>query len=343
MKPVICLIAPTASGKTALAYELFDTGNYALISVDSALIYRDMDIGTAKPSRDELARYPHALVDIIDPDQSYSVAQFVADAAAQITAAHVQGKTPLLVGGTMMYYMALLQGIGNLPPTDPAIRERLNTRLQQEGIAPLYEELRRIDPPTAERLKPNDRQRIGRALEVYWQTGKPLSVWHTLPNHALADNPTQAWQIFAVLPERAWLHARIEQRLGQMWQAGLLAEVIALCQRYALHADLPSMRSVGYRQVWQFLQTVAPEVLINDVAKQAAGLTSPARLANQLSQSTDTHTQAAYQAMQHQALYATRQLAKRQYTWLRKLNQLNLAPQHRLHTLTDVQQMRAYI
>jgi len=340
MQPVICLIAPTASGKTALAYELFDTGNYALISVDSALIYRDMDIGTAKPSRDELAHYTHALVDIIDPDHSYSVAQFVADADGQIAAAHAQGKTPLLVGGTMMYYMALLQGIGNLPPTDPVIREQLNTRLQQEGIEPLYAELRRIDPPTADRLKPNDRQRIGRALEVYWQTGKPLSVWHAEPNHALADNPAQAWQIFAVLPDRAWLHARIEQRLTQMWQAGLLVEVIALCQRYDLHADLPSMRSVGYRQVWQFLQTVAPEVLTGDWAKLAD---SPTSLANQLRQSTDPTTQAAYQTMQDQALYATRQLAKRQYTWLRKLNQLNLAPQHRLYTLADVQQMRDFL
>lgn len=293
MQKVICLIAPTASGKTALAYELYQTGDYYLISVDSALIYRDMNIGTAKPSADELLQYPHALVDIINPDETYSVAQFINDVKREIDFAHSIQKTPLLVGGTLMYYIALLDGINDIPATLPTTRQTVNTMIVEQGIENIYQYLCQIDPQLAEKLKPNDSQRIGRAVEVFLQTGKPLSHWQTLPNQALADNPNQYWQIFVLTPDRAWLHTRIEQRLQIMWEQGFEQEVIMLQKKYNLHPNMPSMRCVGYRQVWDFLEKLQknPEIDIN----------------------------ATRQIMKNQALYATRQLAKRQYTWIRKL------------------------
>ena len=338
---VICLIAPTASGKTALAYELYDTGRYHLISVDSALIYRDMNIGTAKPTAEELQQYPHALVDIIDPDQSYSVAQFVNDAKREIDFAHAQGKTPVLVGGTLMYYMALLEGMNDIPATDPTIRQQVMAMIEVEGIESLHQYLASVDPITASRLNPTDTQRVGRAVEVYKQTGRALSDWHAQPLTALADNPKQHWYILAVMPDRAWLHERIALRLEMMWQQGLIEEVVALTQKYRLHPDMPSMRCVGYRQVWDYLVNIQAEntndgVIGSEIDKQATTFSLPIVYSNE--------NIVARQAMENQALYATRQLAKRQYTWMRKLvSHPRLQQRHNLQQLPTVEQAKAYI
>ena len=313
---VICLIAPTASGKTALAYELYETGKYHLISVDSALIYRDMNIGTAKPTREELAHYPHALVDIISPEQSYSVAQFVSDVDYHINLAHQQNKTPVLVGGTMMYYMALIQGINDIPATLPEIRQQVTQLIAEQGIEQLHAYLTQVDPMLGKQLKTTDTQRIGRAVEIYLQTGKPLSAWQNQPARALADNPHQRWQILAVMPDRDWLHKRIALRLDIMWQQGFLQEVIALRQRYHLTADLPSMRCVGYRQAWDFLEKIQNTTLFTYDNNKENFHDDVARF---LLNTHSSPIQDYRQTMQNEALYATRQLAKRQYTWMRKL------------------------
>lgn len=313
---VICLIAPTASGKTALAYELYETGKYRLISVDSALIYRDMNIGTAKPTREELANYPHALVDIISPEQSYSVAQFVSDVDYHINLAHQQNKTPVLVGGTMMYYMALIQGINDIPATLPEIRQQVTQLIAKQGIEQLHAYLTQVDPILAKQLKTTDTQRIGRAVEIYLQTGKPLSAWQNQPARALADNPNQRWQVLAVMPDRDWLHKRIALRLDIMWQQGFLQEVIALRQRYHLRADLPSMRCVGYRQAWDFLEKIQNTTLFTYDNNEEYFHDDVARF---LLNTHSSPIQDYRQTMQNEALYATRQLAKRQYTWMRKL------------------------
>lgn len=313
---VICLIAPTASGKTALAYELYETGKYRLISVDSALIYRDMNIGTAKPTREELAHYPHALVDIISPEQSYSVAQFVGDVDYHINLAHQQNKTPVLVGGTMMYYMALIQGINDIPATLPEIRQQVTQLIAEQGVEQLHAYLTQVDPILAKQLKTTDTQRIGRAVEIYLQTGKPLSAWQNQPARALADNPHQRWQILAVMPDRDWLHKRIALRLDIMWQQGFLQEVIALRQRYHLTADLPSMRCVGYRQAWDFLEKIQNTTLFTYDNNKENFHDDVARF---LLNTHSSPIQDYRQTMQNEALYATRQLAKRQYTWMRKL------------------------
>ena len=313
---VICLIAPTASGKTALAYELYETGKYRLISVDSALIYRDMNIGTAKPTREELAKYPHALVDIISPEQSYSVAQFVSDVDYHINLAHQQNKTPVLVGGTMMYYMALIQGINDIPATLPETRQQVTQLIAEQGIEQLHAYLTQVDPILAKQLKTTDTQRIGRAVEIYLQTGKPLSAWQNQPARALADNPHQRWQILAVMPDRDWLHKRIALRLDIMWQQGFLQEVIALQQQYHLRADLPSMRCVGYRQVWDFLEKIQNTTLFTYDNNEE---NFPDNLARFLLNTHSSPIEDYRQTMQNEALYATRQLAKRQYTWMRRL------------------------
>ena len=313
---VICLIAPTASGKTALAYELYETGKYRLISVDSALIYRDMNIGTAKPTREELANYPHALVDIISPEQSYSVAQFVSDVDYHINLAHQQNKTPVLVGGTMMYYMALIQGINDIPATLPETRQQVTQLIAEQGIEQLHAYLTQVDPILGKQLKTTDTQRIGRAVEIYLQTGKPLSAWQNQPARALADNPHQRWQILAVMPDRDWLHKRIALRLDIMWQQGFLQEVIALRQQYHLTADLPSMRCVGYRQAWDFLEKIQNTTLFTYDNNEE---NFPDNLARFLLNTHSSPIEDYRQTMQNEALYATRQLAKRQYTWMRKL------------------------
>ncbi|WP_230658958.1 tRNA (adenosine(37)-N6)-dimethylallyltransferase MiaA [Psychrobacter sp. I-STPA10] len=331
---VICLMAPTASGKTALAYELYDTGRFELISVDSALVYKDMNIGTAKPSQQELQQYPHHLVDIIDPTQQYSVANFVDDVQCLVQQIHERGKLPLLVGGTMMYYMALFQGLSNIPETDPVIRQKVEERVQTDGIEALYGYLAQIDSNIAQRLQPTDTQRITRAVEVYMQTGKPLSVWQNSPKKALADNPKQQWHGLAVLPDRAWLHKRIAQRLEIMWQQGLVEEVISLLHKYPLLQDKPSMRCVGYRQVIDYLYKINhPAVLQFTKIGEDKRSILPDKISIYSTISIDTTFLApncnskqkdlACQDMKNQALYATRQLAKRQYTWLRKLNKLD--------------------
>ena len=335
---VVCLMAPTASGKTALAYELYDTGRYELISVDSALIYRDMNIGTAKPTAAELARYPHHLVDIIDPMQSYSVADFVTDVARLIDTCHQNGKIPLLVGGTMMYYMALLEGLSPVPDSDDNIRQQVEAWRQSEGIQTLYEYLGKVDPVCQQRLQPTDTQRITRAVEVYLQTDTPISEWQRQPKSALSHNKNQQWHAITIMPDRAWLHQRIAQRLDIMWHEGLVAEVIGLLERYPLTPNLPSMRCVGYRQVLEYLVQIKHPVFEQSHLDRAqfyaafAPVEVPSQV--QVTQGNDILTAAqkpkpnntpealACYHMQNKALYATRQLAKRQYTWLRKLNQL---------------------
>lgn len=335
---VVCLIAPTASGKTALAYELYDTDNFELISVDSALIYRDMNIGTAKPTADELKRYPHHLVDIIDPTQSYSVAQFVQDVSLLIDQVHKNGKIPLLVGGTMMYFMALIDGISAVPDSDDAIRNRVEAWRQSEGIGALYNYLAQVDPITHQRLKPNDTQRITRAVEVYLQTKTPMSTWQQQPKSALANHPNQDWHIFAIMPDRAWLHERIQLRLDIMWQDGFIDEVLELLRRYPLTPNMPSMRAVGYRQVLeylvvtnhsifdlphldkaQFYQAFAAQNFDFDLEKSHSKLFQKDQA---LLPKKDLQNAVACHQMQNKALYATRQLAKRQFTWLRKLTSL---------------------
>lgn len=286
--PVICLMGPTASGKTALACELYDTGRFELVSVDSALVYQGMDIGTAKPTSDELLDYPHHLINILTPDQVYSAASFIEDVIELIVKIHARGKIPLLVGGTMLYFRSLLQGMAQgLPASDPVVRAAIEAEAAQLGWHDIHRQLALVDPRAAEKFMPSDRQRLLRALEVYRLTGHAISDLH--------DQQTfQPWpfrfKLFALVPDRPWLHQRIELRLQQMWQQGFLEEVQLLKADSRLHAELPSMRSVGYRQAWQYLDLSAP-------------------------------SEQDYQQMQDKALFATRQLAKRQYTWLRSLRE----------------------
>ncbi len=286
-KKVIFLLGPTASGKTALACELIDhfANDFPLeiISVDSALVYRDMNIGTAKPDAATLKKYPHRLIDLIDPPETYSAARFCADASAAIDAVLARGRTPLLVGGTMLYAKALLEGISDMPAADPEVRRELEAQLAAEGLPALYAELERVDAVTAARLKPNDVQRIQRALEVHRLTGTPISQLQTR-GRAPSTFAHQA-QIIGLAPaDRAVLHARIAARFDAMLAAGLLDELRALRKRHALNADMPSMRAVGYRQAWQFL---------------------------------DGEIDAS--ALRETGIAATRQLAKRQMTWLRSM------------------------
>ena len=280
----LALLGPTASGKTGLALALAQHLPVEIISLDSALVYREMDIGTAKPSATERAAVPHHLIDIISSLQSYSAAQFVADCTRLAAEINARQRLPLIVGGTMMYYHALTHGLNTLPEADTAIRTELQAQKQQHGLAYLYAQLQRIDPVTAARLKPADSQRIERALEVWQLTGTPLSE-HFAEQQTFS--PPLALHSIALMPtERAWLHQQIAGRFEHMLAHGFIDEVRALQQHYpALHADMPSMRCVGYRQVWDYL----------------AG-------------SGTTHTLA------ERGIAATRQLAKRQLTWLRKLN-----------------------
>jgi tRNA dimethylallyltransferase len=273
-------MGPTASGKTEIALRLADQFLVDIVSVDSALIYRGMDIGTAKPSPETLAAYPHALVDIRDPEESYSAGDFVRDAQQSIDASHAAGRLPLLVGGTMMYFRSLIHGIAELPEADSAIRAAIDAEAGTAGWPALHRQLAEIDPKAAGRISPNDSQRIQRALEVFRVSGRTLTAWHE------SGRPTRDDYDFircALLPEpRKALHRRIEQRLDHMLDAGFIDEVRALMAREDLTPGHPSMRAVGYRQYWAHL----------------AGETDLA------------------QARQR-ALAATRQLAKRQFTWLR--------------------------
>jgi len=278
--PVIFLMGPTASGKTALATELFQTEKFEIISVDSTMVYQDLDIGSAKPNEKELQKTPHHLIDFIDPKESYSAAQFCHDAKELINAIHKKNKTPLLVGGTMLYYKALKDGLANLPDADKETRANLDKKLDEKGIEKLHQELRVCDPITANRLHEKDTQRILRALEVYYLTNKPLSKWHQEQQLEKLPNPVLS---IALAPQnRSLLHQRIEKRFDEMMEQGFLGEVQKLFHRGDLDLNCPAMKSVGYRQIWQYLDGD----LSLDEAKE-------------------------------KAVIATRQLAKRQYTWLR--------------------------
>ncbi|TCO76969.1 tRNA dimethylallyltransferase [Plasticicumulans lactativorans] len=277
---VVCLMGPTACGKTDLAVELVRRGPFEIVSVDSALVYRGMDIGTAKPDAATLARAPHRLIDLLDPAERYSAGRFRADALQAIDEIIAAGRIPLLVGGTLLYFRALMHGLAALPTADAALRARLAADFAAHGAPALHARLAQVDPHAAARIHPHDVQRIGRALEVYELTGTALSEqWQT----ARGEVPALRWVCFALAPPaRETLHARIERRFDHMLEAGFVAEVERLRARGDLHPDLPSMRAVGYRQVWEHLD----------------GLTDRA-------------------AMRQRALAATRQFAKRQLTWLR--------------------------
>ena len=278
--PVVLLVGPTASGKSAAAMTLAERFDAEIISIDSALVYRDMNIGTAKPSAAEQAQVPHHLIDLIDPTEAYSVARFVTDCQAAIADIHSRGRMPLLVGGTMMYANMMVNGMSDVPPADAAIRAELSARREREGIESLHAELTQVDPVTANRLPPTDTQRIERALEVWMIARTPLSALQGQRKPALAGLRSL---VLRWLPaDRAWLHARCEARLNTMFARDFVAEVESLRARYALTANMPSMRCVGYRQVLDVLERRAPKAEMFD-----------------------------------RALFATRQLAKRQITWLR--------------------------
>ena len=283
LAPVVLLVGPTASGKSAAAMTLAERFNAEIISIDSALVYRDMNIGTAKPSAAEQAQVPHHLIDLIDPTQAYSVARFVTDCQAAIADIRSRGRMPLLVGGTMMYANMLVNGMSDVPPADAAIRAELSARREREGIESLHAELMQIDPLTANRLPSTDTQRIERALEVWMIAGTPLSALQGQRKPALAGVRSL---VLRWLPaDRAWLHKRCEARLNAMFAQDFVAEVESLRTKYKLTADMPSMRCVGYRQVLDLLEGRAPKSEMFD-----------------------------------RALFATRQLAKRQITWLRSFD-----------------------
>ena len=280
LPPAILLLGPTASGKTDLALQLADQYPIDLISVDSALVFKDMNIGTAKPDAETLQRYPHALVDVITPEESYSAARFRSEALAAMADSTARGRIPLLVGGTMLYVKALIEGLSDLPQADAAIRADIDERAQRLGWPAIHTELEKLDPVTAARLAPNDSQRIQRALEICLLSGRPASALYAEQQQHAA--PAYRFLSLALLPsDRAWLHERIALRFKLMLQQGFIEEVEALRAKYNLHADLPSMRCVGYRQAW--------EVLENTLAAKE---------------------------LEERGIYATRQLAKRQITWL---------------------------
>ena len=295
----LCLAGPTAAGKTAAALAIAQEHACEIISVDSALVYRGMDIGTAKPSAAEQALVPHHLIDIRDPLQAYSAAEFVRDAKALIVDIAARGKLPLLVGGTMLYFKALFDGIDDMPAADPAVRAVLEQEAAEKGWPAMHAELALVDPITALRLAPADSQRIQRALEVYRVSGLPLSHFHSTKNAielvVAEPYPTGARALISLEPlDRTWLHGRIAQRFDTMLQEGFLDEVRALRARGDLHPDLPSMRCVGYRQAWEALD-----------AHAASGATGPIYTT----------------ALRELGIIATRQLAKRQITWLRSMPQ----------------------
>jgi len=291
----VVLAGPTASGKSALALALAARLPLEIISVDSALVYRGMDIGTAKPSVAERAAVPHHLIDILEPTEAYSAARFVADATALAAQVRARGRLPLLVGGTLLYVKALREGLHELPPADAAVRAAIDAEAAAHGWPALHAELARVDPTTAARLPPLDAQRIQRALEVWRVSGRPLSAWHAQarPGTALPAEVDARWPVVSLEPQqRHWLHERIALRLGQMLDAGFVDELRRLRARGDLHAALPSMRCVGYRQLWQGLDDG-----VFDRA-DAAGAA----------------------AVRDDAIAATRQLAKRQLTWLRSIS-----------------------
>ena len=300
----LALVGPTASGKTAVALALAAEWPIEIISVDSALVYQGMDIGTAKPTLAERQAVVHHLIDIRDPAQSYSAADFARDATALIADIRGRGKLPLLVGGTMLYIKALIEGLDDLPLADPAVRADIEEEAHDRGWPALHAELALVDPPTAQRLPPHDSQRIARALEVWRITGKPLSSFFGTTRVA---GPRVA--LLSLEPQdRKWLHQRIEQRFDAMLKHGLVDEVKALRSRGDLQADLPSMRCVGYRQAWEAL---------NDI-EEGIPLATAMRL------------------MRERGIAASRQLAKRQLTWLRGMPLRNVVACDSNTVLADV-------
>ncbi|MBM3342750.1 MAG: tRNA (adenosine(37)-N6)-dimethylallyltransferase MiaA [Betaproteobacteria bacterium] len=280
--PAIILMGPTASGKTALSASLAQSLQCEIISVDSAQIYKHMNIGTAKPEAEFLKQTPHHGIDIIEPHETYSAAKFRDDALVHMREITERGKIPLLVGGTMLYFKALIEGMNDLPKADPMVRLMIDTLAEEKGWPGVHANLMAVDPETAARLDPNDSQRIQRALEIYHLTGKPMSEWLAKPKYVYF--PYTPINIAITPSDRGVLHERIAQRFQQMLEAGLIDEVARLRDEYALEPTMPSMRCVGYRQTWQHLNGAfgIPELFEQGVA-------------------------------------ATRQLAKRQLTWLRAM------------------------
>lgn len=295
----IFLMGPTAAGKTDTAMALHERLGHELISVDSAMVYRGMDIGSAKPSPAELARAPHHLIDIRDPAEPYSAADFREDALQLMRQISAAGRVPLLVGGTMLYYKQLVEGVANLPSADPAIRQRLTAQWHAEGLLSLHKQLAEVDAISAQRIHPNDPQRLMRALEVYYASGRPMSeLW------AEQQPETFPWRVLSIAlapSERTLLHQRIAQRFDVMLGEGLINEVTALKKRNDLHLGLPAMKSVGYRQVWEYLEG-----------------------------------EYDYATLVERGVIATRQLAKRQLTWLRSWPELEWIDSQRSDALDKV-------
>lgn len=277
---VITLMGPTASGKTALSLFIADNMPVEIVSVDSALVYNDMNIGSSKPEREVLDKYPHHLINICSPENAYSAAQFSHDTERLIAEIHAREKIPLLVGGTMLYFRALIRGLSDMPGADESVRESLLTYSRAHGVGALYERLCQVDPVAAKKIHRNDPQRIQRALEVYELSGKPISQWWE--EQSSRELPYSLIKLAVSTRERALLHKRIEVRFDQMLSDGFISEVEALRERGDLDLDKPSMRAVGYRQIWQYLD--------GDYC---------------------------YDTMREKGIIATRQLAKRQLTWLR--------------------------
>ncbi|HEX8989504.1 MAG TPA: tRNA (adenosine(37)-N6)-dimethylallyltransferase MiaA [Rhodocyclaceae bacterium] len=287
LPPAILLMGPTASGKTAAAMDLATRFPVEIVSVDSAQVFRDMDIGTAKPDRETLARFPHHLIDLVTPEETYSAARFREDALRVMGEIAARGKVPLLVGGTMLYFKALRSGLADLPQADAELRAAIAAEARERGWPALHAELARGDPESAARLAPTDSQRIQRALEVLRLTGQPLGAFFA--RQASAPPPFRTLGLALIPGDRAVLHERIAQRFDAMLAAGLVGEVEMLRRRYALDAEMPSMRCVGYRQVWEMLE----------------GRTAPGELRDR-------------------GVFATRQFAKRQLTWLRSTRDIEI-------------------
>ncbi len=283
--PVVFLMGPTASGKTALAMQLYDELPCEIVSVDSAMIYKGMDIGTAKPDAETLRQYPHRLIDLCDPSEAYSAAEFRRDALNEISEIRKSGKIPLLTGGTMMYFNALKNGLAQLPEADPEVRQRLLDEANAMGWPYMHAKLAKVDPESAQRLNPNDSQRLQRALEVYEVSGRTMTDLWAEQEQQKPEFPIIS---MAVMPnDRAELHQRIEQRFDIMLEQGFVDEVRSLWDRGDLNLQMPSVRCVGYRQVWEYF--------------------------------SDTWD---YETMRFKGIVATRQLAKRQVTWLRSWEKL---------------------
>ena len=280
------LMGPTASGKTALSLCLADRFPVEIISVDSALVYKSMDIGTSKPNQSVVKKYPHYLIDICAPTETYSAARFRNDALEAMRDMTLRGKVPLLVGGTMLYYRTLIQGLSELPSASEVVRKSLDQFIEKNGLLALHERLKRVDPIAAQKIHPNDPQRIQRALEVYEISGRPISQWWV--EQKSNKLPYSLLKIAVSTSDRSLLHERIEKRFGQMIEEGFVDEVKALRARGDLDLNMPSMRAVGYRQVWQYLDG-----------------------------------EYSYDEMLNKGIAATRQLAKRQLTWLRSEQELH--------------------